>query len=296
MNIAFSSDNNYAPYLAVSILSVLKNNSESEICFYILDFGIDNNNKKIIANIVSNHGKSIKFIGVDKDEFANFPITINYISLATYARLNITQYIPDVDKLLYIDVDTLTNGSLNDLWNTDIEQYSLAACKDFFIEIEQADYKAKMGLENHHYFNAGVLLINMQRWRELNVLDMSLAWLNKYKDVIRYQDQDILNGIFKNDVKFINTRFNFTPFESGYIKYRKEREIQFPTVIYHYPGQDKFWSSRSSHLKANLGYSLFKEICNSYPSFKAEFDVVAFRKKVKRIIKEIKYKFFYRIF
>ena len=63
--------------------SVLKNNSESEICFYILDFGIDNNNKEIIANIVYNHGKSIKFISVDKDEFANFPITINYISLAT---------------------------------------------------------------------------------------------------------------------------------------------------------------------------------------------------------------------
>lgn len=295
MNIAFSSDNNYAPYLAVSILSVLKNNSKSEICFYILDFGIDNNNKEIIAKIVCNHGKSIKFISVDKDEFANFPITINYISLATYARLNITQYVPDVDKLLYIDVDTLTNGSLNDLWNTDIEQYSLAACKDFFIEIEQADYKAKIGLENH-YFNAGVLLINMQRWRELNVLEMSLTWLNKYKDIIKYQDQDILNGIFKNDVQFINTRFNFTPFESGYIKYQKEREIQFPAVIYHYPGQDKFWSNRSSHLKANLGYSLFKEIRNSYPAFKADFDVVAFRKKVKRIIKEIKYKFFYRIF
>ena len=48
MNIAFSSDNNYAPYLAVSILSVLKNNPKSEICFYFLDFGIDNNNKEII--------------------------------------------------------------------------------------------------------------------------------------------------------------------------------------------------------------------------------------------------------
>ena len=83
MNVAFSSDNNYAPYLAVSILSVLKNNSESEICFYILDFGIDNINKEIIANIVYNHGKSIKFISVDKDEFANFPITINYIYLTT---------------------------------------------------------------------------------------------------------------------------------------------------------------------------------------------------------------------
>ena len=209
---------------------------------------------------------------------------------------SLTQYIPDVDKLLYIDVDTLTNGSLDDLWNTDIEQYSLAACKDFFIEIEQADYKAQIGLENHHYFNAGVLLINMRRWRELNVLEMSLTWLNKYKDVIKYQDQDILNGIFKDDVKFINTRFNFTPSESGYIKYRKEREIQFPAVIYHYPGPDKFWSSRSSHLKANLGYSLFKEICNNYPVFKADFDVVDFRTKVRRLIREIKYKFVYHIF
>ena len=72
MNVAFSSDNNYAPYLAVSILSVLKNNSESEICFYILDFGIDNSNKEIITNIVCNHGKSIKFISVDKMNLLTF--------------------------------------------------------------------------------------------------------------------------------------------------------------------------------------------------------------------------------
>ncbi len=63
----------------------------------------------------------------------------------------------------------------------------------------------------------------MRRWRELNVLEVSLTWLNKYKDVIKYQDQDILNGIFKDDVKFINTRFNFTPSESGYIKISKKK-------------------------------------------------------------------------
>ena len=74
MNIAFSSDNNYAPYLAVSILSILKNNSKSEICFYVLDFGIDNNNKEIIESIVCNHGKSIKFISVDKMNLLTFPL------------------------------------------------------------------------------------------------------------------------------------------------------------------------------------------------------------------------------
>ncbi|MDU0888016.1 MAG: glycosyltransferase, partial [Haemophilus parainfluenzae] len=66
MNVAFSSDNNYAPYLAVSILSILKNNSKSEICFYILDFGIDNNNKEIIENgLVVFEKNKIVYVGTD---------------------------------------------------------------------------------------------------------------------------------------------------------------------------------------------------------------------------------------
>ena len=136
MNIAFSSDNNYAPYLSISILSILKKNKDIEIHFYILDFGIKENNKKIIEDIIKIYNKKIKFIPISEKDFSNFPITIYYISSATYARLNIAEYIPNIDKLIYIDVDTLTNGSLKELWNTDINQHALAACKDFFIEID----------------------------------------------------------------------------------------------------------------------------------------------------------------
>ena len=296
MNIAFSSDDHYAPYLSVSILSILKNNLESEICFYILDFGIKKNNKKIIESIAHKYNKNIQFIPIKKDEFTNFPITINYISPATYARLNIAEYIPNIDKLLYIDVDTLTNGSLKELWNTDISQHALAACKDFFIEIDQPKYKSKIGLENYCYFNAGVILINMNRWRKLNVLNVSLEWLSKYKNIIEYQDQDFLNGIFKDDVKFINTRFNFTPSECGYIKHRKDREIQLPIIIYHYPGPNKFWSKKCIHLKTNFGYSIFKEISKKYPNLESSFESIDTKTKIKRFIKEIRYKFIYHIF
>ena len=282
MNIAFSSDDHYAPYLSVSILSILKNNLESEICFYILDFGIKKNNKKIIESIAH--------------KYTNFTITKNYISPDTYARLNIAEYIPNIDKLLYIDVDTLTNGSLKELWNTDISQHALAACKDFFIEIDQPKYKSKIGLENYCYFNAGVILINMNRWRKLNVLNVSLEWLSKYKNIIEYQDQDILNGIFKDDVKFINTRFNFTPSECGYIKHRKDREIQLPIIIYHYPGPNKFWSKKCIHLKTNFGYSIFKEISKKYPNLESSFESIDTKTKIKRFIKEIRYKFIYHIF
>jgi UDP-galactose--lipooligosaccharide galactosyltransferase len=296
MNIAFSTDDHYAPYLSVSILSILKNNADSQICFYILDFGISETNKNIIKDIVYTHNQEVSFISINKEDFSNFPMTISYISLATYARLNIAEYIPNIEKLLYIDVDTLTNGSLKELWDTDISKHALAACKDFFIEIEQPEYKAKIGLENHCYFNAGVLLINMNKWKELNVLDMSLEWLDSYKEIIEYQDQDILNGIFKDKVKFINSRFNFTPSECGYIKHRKNREIQFPAIIYHYTGPHKFWTKKCSHLKANLGYATLKEISKKYPKTASTFEGVDAKTKIKRFIKEIRYKFIYKIF
>lgn len=60
MNIAFSSDNNYAPYLSISILSILKKNKDIEIHFYILDFGIKENNKKIIEDIIKIYNKKNK--------------------------------------------------------------------------------------------------------------------------------------------------------------------------------------------------------------------------------------------
>lgn len=296
MNIAFSTDDHYAPYLSVSILSILKNNSDSQICFYILDFGISETNKNIIKDIVYTHNQEVSFISINKEDFSNFPMTISYISLATYARLNIAEYIPNIEKLLYIDVDTLTNGSLKELWDTDISKHALAACKDFFIEIEQPEYKAKIGLKNHCYFNAGVLLINMNKWKELNVLDMSLEWLDSYKEIIEYQDQDILNGIFKDEVKLINTRFNFTSSECGHIKHTKDREIRFPVIIYHYIGPNKFWKEKCSHLKANLAYSILKEVDSKYPTLKSGFENISLKKRIKRLIKEIRYKLIYRIF
>ena len=296
MNIAFSTDDHYAPYLSVSILSILRNNSDSKICFYILDFGISETNKSLIKDIVYTHNQEVNFISINKEDFSTFPMTISYISLATYARLNIAEYIPNIEKLLYIDVDTLTNGSLKELWNTDISKHALAACKDCFIEIDQPEYKTKIGLEKYSYFNAGVLLINMRQWRALNVLNMSLEWLEKYKEIIEYQDQDILNGIFKDRVKFINSRFNFTPSVCGYIKHRKNREIQFPAIIYHYTGHDKFWTNKCSHLKANLGYATLKEISKKYPKTASTFEGVDAKTKIKRFIKEIRYKFIYKIF
>ncbi len=299
MDIIFSSDNNYAPYLAISIFSILKNNINEHIHFFILDLGINKENKNAINNLITNYSCEVSFIPIDEKDFYRFPKTIEYISSATYARLNLTYYIKDIDKAIYIDVDTLTNGSLKDLWDIDLEDYALAACQDTFIDIEHTYYKSSIGLDKNIYFNAGILLLNLKKWREENVFQCSVDWMNKYRGVMKYQDQDILNGIFKDKVKIINNRFNFTPSERNLIRNRYKTNTDMPVVIYHYCGNRKFWHSDCDHAKSHIAYSLLKEMktnSNFPSSWSHAFDEIQLFKKLMKIKKQISDRFKYKIY
>lgn len=299
MNIIFSSDDNYSPYLAISIFSILKKNENKSICFYVLDLGISEKNKVSICEIVKLYNCKIIFESVNKYDFSNFPRTIEYISLATYARLNLTKYIKDIDKAIYIDVDTITNGSLDELWETNIEDYYMAACQDTFIDIEKSDYKDVINLREYTYFNAGVLLINLKKWQEIDVFNRSIDWLENYRTIIKYQDQDILNGIFSGKVKFLNNRFNFTPSERHLIKNGYKSKTRMPVVIYHYCGAAKFWHKNCDHTNSQLSYKLLNELSNKIilpENWMEKFDGISLIGKINKEKRRIKDKVKYKIY
>ncbi|HDR1453451.1 TPA: glycosyltransferase family 8 protein, partial [Pasteurella multocida] len=100
-------------------------------------------------------------------------------SLATYARLKAVDYLPsDVNKIIYLDIDTLVFDDLTPLWETNIENYGVAACFDSFVEYEIPEHKYTISLSSqHYYFNAGVMIFNLDIWREIDVFNSSLDWL-----------------------------------------------------------------------------------------------------------------------
>ncbi len=90
---------------------------------------------------------------------------------------------------------------LTPLWETNIENYGVAACFDSFVEYEIPEHKYTISLSSqHYYFNAGVMIFNLDIWREIDVFNSSLDWLKKHGEKAIYQDQDILNGIFEDNV------------------------------------------------------------------------------------------------
>ncbi|WP_330359252.1 glycosyltransferase family 8 protein, partial [Basilea psittacipulmonis] len=104
---------------------------------------------------------------------------------------------------------------------------------------------------DHIYFNAGVLLINLKKWQEINVFNQAILILKEKKDLLRFQDQDLLNIIFKDSLYVINPRFNFMFALFKRLKQLNAKEIDAlntheevknPIVIYHYCGKRKPWN------------------------------------------------------
>lgn len=301
MNIVFSCDENYAPYLATSIYSILTNNRDNNIKFHILDLGISKLSKQYISNLCFDNGKEIDFISVSKDELErdNLPKNISHISIATYARLKITEYIKNVEKVIYIDVDTITNQNLLELWNTDLGDKYLGACFDSYIEYETNNYKYQIGMsDKEFYFNAGVLLLNMSKLYSFDLYKKSIDCIKKFNE-IKYQDQDIMNIIFKNKVYFLNAKFNFMPSLKNRMKNRKKLNcleiINSPVSIFHYCSDEKPWHNKCSHSNANLFIDIFNRLENKPEFWAKKVEEPSILIRINRFRKDFRNKIKYNI-
>lgn len=214
MNIVFASDDNYAPILATILISLLTNNvnKNSKINIFILDDNIKLENKKKIRALTNNFNAEIQFIKVQNIESILNKNVIsmqngNYSSLTTYARLFLTSLIPkNIEKIIYFDCDGLILKSLNELWNIDIEDYYCAGVLDICTTLK----KESIELNNEQdYINAGMLLINLKKWRNDNIEQQFIDYLNKKEGNVYMHDQGILNHVLQDKILIINPKFNF---------------------------------------------------------------------------------------
>lgn len=261
--VVYASDDNYAHHMAISMMSV-ELNTEDNIKFLIFDCGISNDKKKMIKEYVKSE---IEYFEVENEDLLDFPITIEYITLATYARLKITSILSDYKKVIYIDVDALVGGDISSLWNENLAGKSAGVVLDPTLEMFSDDYKLSIGLpKEHYYFNAGVMVFDLEKMRENKFNDKVEDYFMKYGNEIKYQDQDILNGALVNDVMYLNPRYNFMP---SHANIRKKKNIdklnQYhvsitiplePLIISHFCGGGKPWSYNSFH----DGFQIYEQL------------------------------------
>ncbi|PWW98581.1 glycosyltransferase family 8 protein [Clostridium perfringens] len=265
LNVAYSTDENYAKHAWISICSLLENNKKfDEINIYIIDNNITEKTKRNFFDLINGYGRNLIFLkfndivkGIDNAcPWQN--------SLSAYGRLFLGN-IKNIDKILYLDCDTVINGSLEELWSINIEKYYLAGVQD----TAGPRLRLVVGLKyNDRYINSGVVLINLKKWREDNLEKNFIDFINKYNGDVPCADQGTINGVCKNKILIIHPKYNtMTPmfsfsakkserfFEIGnYYNDENIKEAVKNPIIIHYVGGFfiRPWFKNSDHPKKDI--------------------------------------------
>ena len=198
MNILFSSDDNYARHMGVAIYSLLSHNTKvSKIRLFIVDNNISSENISKISQVISTFDNAeLTFIPFEKWA-ENLHINMAWpISLSSYARLFVGEMLPgDIERLLYLDSDMLVCEDLSNLWNTELGDKMIGAIQDQV----NGNAKTSIGLNlSDDYFNAGLLLFNLKKWRNEGMGEKCLNFIASYGGQVIHHDQGTLNGLLKD--------------------------------------------------------------------------------------------------
>jgi lipopolysaccharide biosynthesis glycosyltransferase len=215
--VLFCTDSNYWQHMGAALASLLANNRGHKFRIMVCSLHPDPESERKINKIATGFGNAVvEFIRFVPDRSKSFPIN-GHITLAAYLRLFMSEYIdPKIDKLLYLDCDLIVRTDIGALWAVDIDGYLAAAVLEPWFPASKAmpgqieDERHSLGFNRGDaYFNSGVMLVNVARWRRDDLLSRFIACANKCNSTLTFWDQDILNSVLRGQVAFLGPRWNF---------------------------------------------------------------------------------------
>jgi len=257
INILSTPSDNYAMPCGVMFYSACVNNPNGTLHFYVVTdyaFSISNQNK--LRNIVTPFGNSIDFIMVDEEVISqSMLVECSYYPRYVFYRLFAFKFLPsDIHKILYLDCDCIIRHSLEELWNIDLSSYGIAGVPDS-LEGIISHYNRLQYPSQEGYFNAGVIYMNLDYWREHHIEKKIIDVLQQKHQLLKFYDQDVLNYIFHNSKKYIPIKYNVQSgfyyktkyYSFEYLKYKHDLEQgRVDPVILHLCGPQP-WSKGCNH-------------------------------------------------
>ena len=218
ISIVLASDNHYAILIAAMIKSIEVNHKTDEpIDFYILDDNISAKNKQKIRESIQSVDISIQWVDVRRiiPPTIKLPMDSTPFPVTTYMRLFAPYAVPpELERILFLDVDTIILTDISLLWHADIGDYVVGAVQDFqkVVSCHRGgipNYK-ELGLSpDTKYFNSGVLVINARAWREADITNRVFACSHENIKHIIFADQYGLNVALANQWFELDPRWNW---------------------------------------------------------------------------------------
>ncbi|TJY42742.1 glycosyltransferase family 8 protein [Cohnella pontilimi] len=234
-------DSRNVQHLAVTICSLLINKApESRVCLHVLHDDLTRVNQMRLELIAEQYGAEIRFHRWEEmtDLHAG---DVNPDLKAAYRKLSIPSLpsLLSVSRAIYLDSDIVVTGDISTLWATDLAGRVIGAVRDFRGAGRRKELNLPAGWP---YFNAGVLLIDMDQWRGRGITEKAWAFIRRYPDKLLHHDQDALNAVLQAEWLELPVGWNC---HTDRIT-RKQAMAGLPAII-HFAGESKPWHYDNDH-------------------------------------------------
>ncbi len=258
IHLAAATDAGYLKYCTAMLLSLADHHRAERLEIHLLTNGVSDEDKRYLDSLIENVRHHIHYYNIADTRLESLPQgKEKYISRMTYSRLFLGETLPEeIGKVIYLDCDILIESSLRRLWEIPIAGKLLAAAED----LNSADITiyGRLGIlpQEHVYFNAGVLLLNLRKWRQENCQTRALEIISRAgtgEISLEYGDQDVLNLLTVGQTEYLPLRFNLQDFLLRQKKPPLMREAALKTwdnerdrpAVIHFTWTSKPWSYRS---------------------------------------------------
>lgn len=264
VSIVAGCDENYALGLAIALSSALRRLSQSYTAHVtVIDGGITPATRTRVERVVQKSRRNVQLQWHDGDvaQFEGLR-TSNWGSHANYLRLLIPELVPEGTGLvLYLDSDILVTGDISELWEIgsgNRSGFHVAAVADY----HHRNLSSVFGREGCEiigvdpeapYFNSGVLLIDVDRWREDHIPQQAIDFTRTHADLMRYSDQDALNIVLTSKWEPLDPTWNvMLPSAQRYLwnvahdrsdLRQRYRGLLRQGKLFHFTGPKKPWTA-----------------------------------------------------
>ncbi|MDN4848854.1 glycosyltransferase [Ligilactobacillus salivarius] len=235
ISIALCTDENLVKHIGTLLYSVDENTSSFVDAYIIYDNLSKKSLKKLILlndilSTVTVH--MVRVLDKQQEKLSKISLKNNGLPVTSYYRFILADLLPSLDRIIYLDVDTLALRDLTELWRTDLEGKFIGVVKDALINLNVAQ---KIVSERKSYFNSGMLLMDLNLFREYDICSDLIDFAIDVAEYCEYGDQDILNYYFIDGYKLLDIKWN-----CGRERLEgREKEVG----IVHFYGLEKPWNN-----------------------------------------------------
>lgn len=263
VHIAMATDEIYVRYMAATVASAIQSAAEDyTLAFHILADALAPGRKETMEAFIGQKGHSVNWLQ-DTAREVDIPLTM-YFTRAASMRLFLADMVsPAVERIVYLDSDTVVcPGGIARLAAADIGAHALGVVTDVNLDHRSHTERLDITEPAYRYFNSGVLVINLAKWRAENASQKHIDVLNAFRERLLLVDQDVLNQCWQHDICTLPLNFNLTSdnfvLPACFLGNRKNRPyytaheikaaLQAPYVL-HYVGSfvDKPWRASCYH-------------------------------------------------